>query len=375
MPAVVPDLNGVVNSVVNGIERSSLNADGWYAYGAFDRQGRFVVQSLAPRALLSADGSMTELADARGAYHFARREAWRALTAVKGGVVRARMAPWKVGDVGLVVHTYGGIGGEKREKAASGPIYFGHFAYGIAEVVADPLSGEARFDIKYHQVYTQNGDGLIAGTLHWSRYMGDRQFGWAGVRPVCDAILKLDAFSGDFMLDGGRRASALEAFERQLEAMTARYRIGDGTGGTFVGAANNCSQDSNQALFATLRALQRYVEAHSAYAQWVQGSPAEFARYKALTALANDLRKKLQLFGAPRRDWSDNEYNLGSTMEDAPLRNLVTALGSWRCVLPRLAFNTIVGTFLRHGAALTILGTDQIGGERSDIAPVAPTAL
>jgi predicted Abi (CAAX) family protease len=81
------------------------------------------------------------------------------------------------------------------------------------------------------------------------------------------------------------------------------------------------------------------------------------------------------LFGAPRRDWSDNEYNLGSTMEDAPLRNLVTALGSWRCVLPRLAFNTIVGTFLRHGAALTILGTDQIGGERSDIAPVAPTAL
>ena len=48
-------------------------------------------------------------------------------------------------------------------------------------------------------------------------------------------------------------ASALETFVRQLEAMTARYRIGDGTGGTFVGAANNCSQDSNRALFATLR--------------------------------------------------------------------------------------------------------------------------
>jgi hypothetical protein len=374
LPPVVPDLAGIANSVAAGIERSPLNDDGWYAYGAFDDTGRFVVQSLAPRALLRADGNAKPLAEG-AAYHYARREAWRDLMTAKGGIIAARTHAWKSGEVGLVVHTYGGIGGEKREKAASGPIYFGHFAYGVAKVVDDPLSGEPRFEITYHQVYTQNSDGLIAGAFDWSRYMGDRQFGWAGVRPVCEAILRLDAFDGDFALDGDRRASAFDALQLQLEAMTARYRIGDGTGGTFVGAANNCSQDSNRALFATLTALQRYVENRPGFTQWVQQSPAEFARYGALIALAKDLRKKLQPFGAPRRDWSENEYNLGTTIEDAPIQNLITALGSWRCILPRLAFNTIVGTFLRHGASLTILGTDQIGGERSDIAPVAPTAF
>ncbi len=375
MPPIVPDLAGVANSVTAGIEQSPLNAEGWYAYGGFDESGRFVVQSLAPRALLRADAAAAALADARSAYRYTRREAWRDLLAAKGGIIAARMDGWKAGDAGLVVHTYGGIGGEKREKAASGPIYFGHFAYGVANVVDDPLSGELRFEITYHQVYTQNSDGLIAGSLDWSRYMGDRQFGWAGVRPVCEAILRLEAFDGHFTLDGGGRASAFEALQLQLEAMTARYRIGDGTGGTFVGAANNCSQDSNRALFATLLALQRYVENQPSFTQWIRRSPDEFARYNALAGLEKDLRKKLQPFGAPRRDWSENEYNLGTTIEDAPIQNLIAALGSWRCILPRLAFNTIVGTFLRHGASLTILGTDQIGGERSDIAPVAPTAF
>jgi predicted Abi (CAAX) family protease len=254
------------------------------------------------------------------------------------------------------VHTYGGIGGRNREKAASGPIYFGHFAYGVAEVVHDALGDEPRFDVTYYQVYTQNADGLVAGALDWSRYMGDRQYGWAGVRPTCDAVLRLDAFAHEVSLAGGRRASPLDALVRQLEVMTARYRIGDGTGGTFVGAANNCSQDSNRALFAAL-------------------SSPEFARSDALRALAKDLRRKLQLFGAVRRYWSRNPYNRGTTMEDAPLRNLVAAMGSWRCILPRVAFNTIVATFLRHGAELTVLGTDQIGGMRDDVAPVVPTAF
>lgn len=220
----------------------------------------------------------------------------------------------------------------------------------------DALGDEPRFDVTYYQVYTQNGDGLIAGALDWSRYMGDRQYGWAGVRPVCDAVLRLDALVREVPLAEGRRANALDALVRQLEVMTARYRIGDGTGGTFVGAAYNCSQDSNRALFAAL-------------------SSPEFARSDALRALAKDLRKKLQSFGTPRRDWSRNVYNLGTTMEDAPLNNLVTALGSWRCIFPRVAFNTIVGTLLRHGAALTVLGTDQIGGMRDDVAPVAPTGF
>jgi hypothetical protein len=374
MPPVAADLEGRPNSTTTGIDRSPLNAGGWYVYGGFAGDDTFVVQALAPRALLQANASQCSLSNARAAHRYVRREAWPKLVRAKGGAISATTAPWKLGEVALLVHTYGGIGGKKRESMASGPFYFGHFSYGVAEVVDEPISGEPCFAITYYQVYTQNTDGLTAGALDWSRYLGDRQFGWAGVRPVCEALIRHPAFTERFEIDG-LEVSALDVLVRQLEAMTARYRIGDGTGGTFVGAANNCSQDSNRALFATLRGLRRSVETHPDFKYWTADHQPDAARYRALTQLAAALRKQLQPFGAARRDWSENEYNLGTTIEDAPLRNFVIALGSWRCILPRLAFDTIVGTFLRQGAALTVIGCDQVGGERPDVAPVVPTTL
>ena len=116
----------------------------------------------------------------------------------------------------------------------------------------EPLTDELRFEIDYHQVYTQNSEGLIAGSLHWSRYLGDRNYGWLGLRPVCDTIVELDEFTGDYETKNGRK-SPLDRVVHQLEVMAARYRIGDGTGGTFVGPAYNCDRDANQALYAALR--------------------------------------------------------------------------------------------------------------------------
>ena len=48
------------------------------------------------------------------------------------------------------------------------------------------------FDIVYYQIYASNVDGIIAGATPWSRYLGDRQFGWLGSRPICDTLLKLN---------------------------------------------------------------------------------------------------------------------------------------------------------------------------------------
>jgi len=378
LPAVVPDRDGRVASSTRGIERGALNEDGWYAYGAPDEGGEFVVRALAPRALLRVRPDAIR-AGGLAAYDNVRRASWADLAARKG-TVRSILfgdspANWRIGEKALLVHVYGGIGGPKKEAEASGPLYFGHFAYGVAEVVEDPLSLEPRFEIVYYQVYTQNGDGLTAGALHWSRYMGDRQFGWSGSRPVCDLLLKLDAFVDDFQIDGVTQQSALASLTDQLEAITARYRIGDGTGGTFVGPANNCAQDANHALFSALRRLQTFIETHPAFPKWQNASPDEARRYEVLAQLEQDLAKKLEPFGTPRPDWSANEFNLGTTLEDAPLQNVLTGLLSWRVILPRLAADTILATFLRSGAAVWLLSTDQIGGENSEIAPVAPTTL
>ncbi|WP_245927674.1 CAAX protease [Aphanothece hegewaldii] len=391
MPPVIADQNGCYPSTVNKIEQSLLNDTGWYIYGAKDQEGRFVVQSLAPRSLLRLVPDRV-LFGTRASYQYIRQETWADIKEQKGkissvllcggkhieetGEIQQAISTWNEGDQGLVLHVYGGIGGKKKEPAAATPIFFGHFAYGVATVIREPIAGELVFDIRYYQVYTHNTDGLIAGTLHWSRYMGDRQFGWAGVRPVCDLIIKHTPVTKEFDFDfDGIKESALSMMELHLQAMTARYRIGDGTGGTYVGPANNCSQDSNQALFASIRHIQQMINSNHSFENWLSRNPIQAGRYQQLVQLGQSLQKELQPFGAPRSDWENNEYNLGSTLEDAPLRNLWTGISSWKTLLPRFASDRIVQVFLKQGASVWVLRTNQIGGDDPDIEPISPFTL
>ena len=242
---------------------------------------------------------------------------------------------WKEGDRALLLHVYGGIDGIKKEAAAKAPVYFGHFSYGNARVIREPLSDELRFEIEYHQVYTHNVRGLISGYMHWSAYMGDRQWGFLGTRPVCDLLVKLDEFTADFDF-GGNKNSALSGTISQLEAMNARYRIGDGTGGTYVGPANNCSQDSNQALYASLRNMEKIFQENSDYLkQWGTQHPEQGKRLQELIQLKKDLKSELMPLGTARADWEEGSYELGSCLEDRPVQNLFMGLASWRTLLPR----------------------------------------
>jgi predicted Abi (CAAX) family protease len=363
LPSVIVDDRGRPPSPARGWEHSPLNAKGWYVYGAPDESGTFVVQALLPRSVLTL--SADRVVPRQDAYRYVHKRAWKDIVAHRGSAFSVQLGEdaWEVGDRALLTHVYGGIGGPRREKAASGPIYFGHFAFGFAEVVPDEHTGEPRFDFFYEQVYTHNVDGLVAGAMHMSRYLGDRQFGWAGLRPTCNVLLKLDAVSGNIEIDGMRTGSALDGLLLHLEAMSARYRIGDGSGCTYAGAANNCAQDSNQALFGALR---RFDE--------IGDGAGEEPRLAQLGALVRDLRHQLQPFGSPRRDWSENQFNLGTTMSDDPIEQIKVGLSSWRVLLPRLASDTIVKTFLKNGATGWVIATGQLG-ERNDIRPIVPLTL
>ena len=61
-------------------------------------------------------------------------------------------------------------------------------------------------------------------------------------------------------------------------------------------------------------------------------------------------------------------------MEDEPVEQLQMGLGSWRVALPRLASDTLVGVFLRHGARAWVLACAQLG-DRPEIEPVVPMTL
>lgn len=385
IPQVITDLNGTFPAVSQGIEALPSNRLGWYIYGALDRHGQFVVTAIAPRQLLRLQPDRV-ICDRKAGLKYIQQETWQNLPAKRGTVEsvligprgatpEAALAQWQVGDRVLLMHVYGGIGGKQREPAAKNGIYFGHFAYGVATVIQDPIADEPRFDINYHQIYTQNIRGLTAGTLGWSNYMGDRQWGFLGTRPICDILIKLPAYTEPFDLAGESR-SALDGLIHQLEIMTARYRIGDGTGGTYVGPANNCAQDSNQALYFSIKRLERLVTGEADYfAAWKRHHPDQVDRFNRLLQLRKALQKELLPFGSARADWSEEKNTLGSSLSDYPLKTLGRGLMSWRTLLPRVASNTVAQVFLKQGASLWVLRTNQVGGDNPDIEPIAPIRL
>ncbi|MBE9192975.1 CAAX protease [Gloeocapsopsis crepidinum LEGE 06123] len=383
MPSVVANRNNTYPSTHKDIEKSPLNETGWYIYGAPDESGVFVIQALAPRVLFQVEPERR--IEGRLVKKYLKKECWSNLTAQKGKISTSLLSfeaaqtrsatAWREGKRALLIHVYGGIGGKKTEPKAKSPVYFGHFAYGIAKVVREPLTDELRFEIVYHQIYTHNTDGLIAGSLHWSRYMGDRSFGWMGLRPVCDTLVELDGFTGDYETQDGQKRSPLDQVIYQLEIMAARYRIGDGTGGTFVGPANNCTQDANQALYAALRQIAQAIRSHPNVEEWKKQNPEQLHRLEQLEQLSLDLKRLLLPWGTARADWKNQAEVLGSTLEDNPVQNLVRSLLSWRTILPRLTSDEVTQAFLRQGGSAWVLRTNQLGGVDPDIEPVAPITL
>ncbi len=408
IPQVVADMHDCYPSSNRDMERSPVNETGWYIYGAKDATGLFVVQAIAPRALLRLQPDEVILGR-KPSWHYLKRQAWKIegqkgrtrsvllnpagdqadreaqATREKGTSFPTTYTPpppvdaqllndWKEGDRSLLIHVYGGIGGKKREPAAKTPIFFGHFAYGVAQVVREPLADELMFDITYYQVYTHNVDGVIAGKLAWQKFMGDRQFGWLGTRPVADLLIRLDTFTYDYDIREGYQ-SALDDLLHQLEAMAARYRIGDGTGGTYVGAAHNCAQDSNQALYAALKHIRDRVEGNEALIASLKNDPEQAQLFEQLVNLTRQIRWELLPFGSARADWQNSENTLGISPEEDFFQGLFIGLRSWRTLLPRLASEAIAYQFLEQGAQIWILRTNQVGGDDPDIEPIAPTPI
>lgn len=385
LPTVIADRNGVLPTTHSYLEPSSLNNAGWYIYGAQNREGQFIVQAIAPRRLFApiADHVIT---GEKATLDYINHEYWKNATHHKGQIRTVFLDPTapdlggagvptpQVGDIALVMHVYGGIGGKKAEFAPLG-IYFGHFAFGIAQVIREPLTDELRFDIEYRQIYTHNTDGIIAGTQAWSRYTGDRQYGWLGSRPICDMIIQYPPLTQDYDFDG-IKFSPLGDVIHELNVMAARYRIGDGTGTTFVSSVNSCAQDSCQALYNALERMVAQIQLNPLITTWLRENPEhqQTQRFLQLAALVQTLRDHLTPLGIVRSDWKFDTPNLGRFPQETPLKTLLKTLASWRSILPRLANDHLAMIFLQLGASLWLLQSYQVGGE-ADIEPIAPTDL
>jgi predicted Abi (CAAX) family protease len=390
IPQVQPDKNGVARSTNHLIEQSPLNPDGWYIYGERDEDSIFVVEAIEPRKIAQLTPDETHLGLKKSLAYLSNKN-WENTPAQKGQAKRvlltpndatenASISPWQEGDIGIVIHSFGGIGGKKGESAPLG-IVTGHFAFGVAKVVRDRFTSELRFDIEYKQVYAHNPDGIVAGSSKWQSYMGDLQRGWLGDRPVCDIICKLDCVCCDYDF-GGITLSPLTELNQQLDIMMARYRSGDGTGASLVTPATSCVQDSSQAIYATIKKITSEIESNPQIQDWLKTHPTDeqTQRFHQLVALGESLEKVLIPLGIVRPDWRRNSRLAGIDSElkktfFVGIVNMIKAAISYRTMLPRRTQDEIAKVLLKQGAFLWIIRTNQVGGFDPDIDPIAPTGF
>lgn len=384
IPQVPADRSSIFRSKNQGLEKSPLNPTGWYIYGAKDAEGVFVVQAIAPRALFQLQPAQVVL---EKAINYIKKQYWKNTKVLKGKVntilfdptakhINQAISNWKEGDRAIVLHTFGGIGGKKAEPAPLG-IVTGHFAYGLARVVREPITQELRFEITYQQVYAHNPDGIVAGTIAWAAYMGDLQRGWLGNRPVSDLLLKFEPVTEDYDFEGVK-VSPLNEFSQQMAIMMARYRIGDGTGAAVVKPTTSCVQDANQALYVTIKRIEAAITSNSSIQDWLKRNPdhPQTQRFGQLVKLGRSLEHQLIPLGMVRSDWKKNAQTLaGTSLEPGKIRSFLATLTSWRTLLPRRAHDEIAATFLKNQAPIWSIRTNQVGGFNPDIEPLAPTAL
>lgn len=342
-----------------------LNRKGWYLYGDPDKSGKMEVQALEPRALFQAGMTDQAISGKDEAFRFLTKENWRLEEKQKGTYTKTLLKAdkpnvegateplatqmnknFQVGDKGILLHLFGGAVG----APATLGLYLGHFAFGLAEVVQDPFTGEAKFDIEYKQVYAHNRGGVISGSQQWHAYMGDTERGMMFDRPVSDSFVEVPE-----LFDDSKGQDPSRIFENRMAEMTARYRSGHGDGASFVSSAQNCSQDSSQALYATV-------------SDWKQ-AVADGTVGKELGQFAEDVAGHITpIFGLAPKAWRRTAAN------KKPKQTLrwLPALKAPKTIIPRQNQEGLSKMALESGRDIMVFKTDVLGAENPDTIPAEP---
>jgi len=365
---------------IEGIEKNPANIDGWYAFGDEDN-GSFEVRALEPRAAMMLDRARTY----PDGTHYIDVDNFSNTAARKGqvftsAVQNANQYTPPRGTRGLVTHVFGGIEGLNGDAPLKIPLtdkkfYTGHFAFGVAEILADPFTGKSRLDIEYRQIYANNSQSIISGAQKWHNYSGSLRRGWMYSRPISDSVIWHPALSQIYKFNDGQ-FDPLEGILHELDIMGARFRSGDGTGVAKVTAATSCVQDSNQAAFISLSRFLDWIkdskEAQSLIDSRRTNSNGQ--RLSDLKDIAELYQSRIIRFAGLRTDWREaRTAELSVSRHPASsLGNIISAISSRKFLTPDWANREILKLFYDQGALEWFVRTNQVGGLKPNISPVAP---
>ncbi len=281
-----------------------------------------------------------------------------------------------VGDRSLVLHIFGGLGGNKGDVAPKIPLTnlqfnAGHFAFGLGKIVIDPFTGQQKLNIEYKKVYAHNAKGIVSGSAKWHSYSGSLQRGWMYTRPLSDVFIKHAAFSNPYQIDGNIVFDPLENVARELEVMTARFRSGDGTSLAQVTTTNSCVQDSNQAMYI---AVMKGLEWMRAGNRLSQASVADQQRFAQLEDIMSDYKNNIVQRAGFRQDWRQSMTDSIAVNKEyaGTFESYLDLVQSLKVLVPRWAYDDISVLLFKHGATEFFVRTNQVGGVTPDIYPLAP---
>ena len=341
-----------------------LNRKGWYLFGDPGKTGKMEVAALEPRALFQV--STDQVIDgAKDSFDFLAHENWRLEESQKGTYTKTLLKSEKnpdgptpalstqmhkafqVGDKGILLHLFGGSVG----APATLGLYLGHFAFGLAEVVKDPFTGEAKFDIEYKQIYAHNGGGIISGSQQWQAYMGDTERGLMYDRPVSDSFVEVPE-----LFDDSKGQDPSRILENRLAEMTARYRTGHGDGASFVSSAQNCSQDSSQALYATV-------------SDWKKAM-ADGTIGEELGGFAREVAGHI----TPLMGWAPRAWRRTAANQPAKAKTFrwLPALKAPKTIIPRQNQEGLSKMALDMGRDVMVFKTDVLGADNPQTVPAEP---
>lgn len=340
-----------------------LNRKGWYLYGDSDAKGKMSVSALEPRALFQVGGDQV-IPGREESVDYLKNESWRLEETKKGQMTKTLLSPtseaeevgvptdkvkqaFGVGDKALLLHLFGGAVGAPAMLG----VYAGHFAFGLAEVVKDPFTGEAKFDVEYKQVYAHNTGGVVSGSQQWHAYMGDTKRGYLYDRPVSDALVKIPE-----LFDDSKGTAPSEVLEERLGEMMARYRTGHGDGSSQVTAAQNCSQDSSQALYASMSDWKKAI--------------ADGTMSDDLAGVSKDIASHI----TPFFGWAPREWRKMAANKKAGRKSLrwLPAIKSPKTMFPRRNHETLTKMALDRDRPVMLLKTDVLGADNPEAIPAEP---
>ncbi|MBD2310882.1 hypothetical protein H6G20_04190 [Desertifilum sp. FACHB-1129] len=382
------------SSLVN-IEKSPLNAGGWYIYGHSDSQGTFVVAALEPlEAMQLVATQMTTGRQETQDYYVASK--WQNLpqrriektlvdnnskvlaASERTAALRERRTRelWYLNDVALTIHTFGWRGGPRGNNPPLG-LAPGHFSFGFAKVIRDEFTGHLRFDLVHRQVYAHNKEGIISGAIRWHAYVGSLKRGWMYTVPISEVMLRMPEFTVPYKL-GDRTFDPLKTIEQELAFTCARYRTGPGNGASVVTPATSCVKDSCQSLFAAINRLDAEVLNDPVIRRWMQDNSQSFdaQRFQRLDTLLKDVLDRMLIpLGYVPKGWRGDREYLAAHRQGGLLGNTIEALRSWKTMLPRRAEMELAQVMARHGATFWDIKGAMLGGEVPGIVPIPPGTL